>query len=256
MVRKSVGHCPCRFESGRPHQLHHIIDWTGVRILSLTLIIAGLVIVAVIFGAYPQLDLRGAALFYDTATHSFALAENPVIVGLRNLNSAVDIVIGIVLVASIVIMRIYPNRAPPVSLRTIVFLVATFLVVPVLIANGVFKEHWSRPRPSHVTEFGGPAHFVAWWDPRGTCQRGCSFFSGEVAAAAWTAAPAILAPASVAPLAIAGAMVFTVAIAIVRMAQGGHFLSDAAFGALLTWLSIWLAYNLGYRHRSKKHSAN
>jgi membrane-associated PAP2 superfamily phosphatase len=216
------------------------------------LIVAGLVIVAVVFALYPELDLRGAALFYDTTTHSFALADNPVVVGLRNLNSAVDIVIGIILAASMVIARIYPNRPPPVSLRTTVFLVATFLIVPVLIANAAFKEHWSRPRPSHVTEFGGPAHFVAWWDPRGTCQRGCSFFSGEVAAAAWTAAPAILAPAAAAPVALAAALVFTVAIAFVRMAQGGHFISDAAFGALLTWLSIWLAYNLSYHPGAKK----
>ncbi|MGZ5897250.1 MAG: phosphatase PAP2 family protein [Xanthobacteraceae bacterium] len=217
-----------------------------MRALSLGLILAGLAIVAVVFTLYPELDLRIAVLFYDPAKLTWPLADNPVIVSLRNLNSAIDIVIGIVLAFALIVAWRYPTQPHLVSRRAVIFLVVTFVLVPGLIANGIFKEHWSRPRPSHVTQFGGPAQFVAWWDPRGTCQRNCSFFSGEVSSAAWTIAPALLVPGVAGVVAIVAAFAFTIAIAVVRMAQGGHFVSDAAFGALLTWLTIWIAVNLRY----------
>ena len=215
-----------------------------MRALSLGLILAGLAIVAAVFTLYPELDLRVAALFYDPARQAWPLADNPVIVSLRNLNSAIDIVIGIVLAFALIVAWRYPTQPHLVSRRTIIVLVVTFVLVPGLIANAIFKEHWSRPRPSHITQFGGPAQFVAWWDPRGACQRNCSFFSGEVSSAAWTIAPALLLPGVAGVVAIAASFAFTVAIAVVRMAQGGHFVSDAAFGALLTWLTIWIAVNL------------
>ncbi|MGZ3410261.1 MAG: phosphatase PAP2 family protein [Xanthobacteraceae bacterium] len=217
-----------------------------MRALSLGLILAGLAIVAVVFTLYPELDLRIAVLFYDPAKLTWPLADNPVIVSLRNLNSAIDIVIGIVLAFALIVAWRYPTQPHLVSRRAVIFLVVTFVLVPGLIANGIFKEHWSRPRPSHITQFGGPAQFVAWWDPRGTCQRNCSFFSGEVSSAAWTIAPALLVPGVAGVVAIVAAFAFTIAIAVVRMAQGGHFVSDAAFGALLTWLTIWIAVNLRY----------
>jgi lipid A 4'-phosphatase len=226
----------------------------NLRALSLTLILVGLAVAAAVFALYPEFDLQIASLFYDTSTHAFTLARNPIIVGLRNLNTAIDIVIGIVLAASILLARIYPKRPALVSPRATIFVVATFIFVPLLIANGVFKEHWSRPRPSHVTQFGGPAQFRAWWDPRGTCQRNCSFFSGEVSTAAWTVAPALLVPGVGGPIAIAAAIIFTGAIAVVRIAQGAHFFSDTAFAAFLTWLSVWVAYNLCcYRQGRSEH---
>ena len=63
------------------------------------------------------------------------------------------------------------------------------------MANVLLKEHWGRPRPIDVTQFGGNEHFVPWWDPRGDCTSNCSFVSGDVTGAFWTVAPAALAPA-------------------------------------------------------------
>jgi hypothetical protein len=34
---------------------------------------------------------------------------------------------------------------------------------------------------------------------------------------------------------------------MVRMAQGGHFLSDVVFAMLFTWLIAWLAHSLVFR---------
>jgi membrane-associated phospholipid phosphatase len=98
-----------------------------------------------------------------------------------------------------------------------------------------------------VTQFNGPEPFVAWWDPRGTCGRNCSFFSGEGATAFWTLAPAALAPPPWRALAYAGATLFGVITSVLRMAFGGHFFTDVATAGLVTFLLIWLAHGYIYR---------
>jgi lipid A 4'-phosphatase len=152
----------------------------------------------------------------------------------------------VVVAAAVLLAYLLPSRPPRISRRTVIFLAVTFALAPGLVANAVFKENWSRPRPVHVVEYGGPAQFVAWWDPRGTCKRNCSFFSGEVSAAAWTIGPAVLVPGAMGVIAVVAAVAFTIVIAVVRMAQGAHFFTDAAFAALSTWLIVWIAYGMCY----------
>lgn len=226
-----------------------------MRAFSLVLIVAGFAVIAAVYAFDPGLDLRITShLFFDGTAKKFWLADHPVLVSLRNLNSAIDIAIGAVLVFGVIYAWLVPTKPPPVARRTVVFLLVTFLLVPVFLANGIFKSHWSRPRPYHVAEFGGAQPFVQWWDPSGTCKRSCSFFSGEVSAAAWTMAPAVLVPGIPGILAIAASLAFTVMIAVVRLAQGGHFFSDAAFAALITWLIVWVAYGICYRKKPVSRS--
>ena len=222
--------------------VHRILLLKNLRHLSLILIALGFVVTGVVFGIYPDLDLHIAAYFFDPGKTTFTHAADPVIVSLRNLNSAIDIMIGVVLAVAVIQAYFVPAKPPIVSRRIVVFLVVTFLLAPVFFANVVFKENWGRPRPYHVTQHGGQSQFMAWWDPRGTCTRSCSFFSGEVAAAAWTMGPAVLVTGPAGAVAIGASLLFTASIAVVRMAQGGHFFSDAAFAALFTWLIVWIAY--------------
>lgn len=215
--------------------------------LSLLLMAAGLVLLGGIFALDPGLDLRISALFYDPATRTFPLATDTIIVILRNLNRAVDILFGIAFGVVLLCKLWRPALPMPVSGRAMLFLSLTFALAPGLVTNVIFKEHWGRPRPIHVQEFNGPAKFVAWDTTTGECERNCSFFSGEVSAAAWTLAPAVLVPPPYRAPAIAAAAVFTAVIAFVRLAQGGHFFSDTGFAAVVTSLIIWLIYGAIYR---------
>ena len=98
-----------------------------------------------------------------------------------------------------------------------------------------------------VTQFDGQLQFVPWWDPRGSCGRNCSFFSGEAATAFWTYAPAALTPPAWRPLAFAAATLFGVVTSGLRMAFGGHFFTDVAAAGLVTFIVVWLAYGYIYR---------
>lgn len=130
----------------------------------------------------------------------------------------------------------WPRRAP--GGRTLLFLALSLALAPGVMANVVFKDNWRRPRPVQVAEFGGPMEFRPWYKTDGACKRNCSFVAGEGSSAFWTLAPAIAAPAAVQPYAIAAAVVFGAAVSGLRIAFGGHFLSDTLFAGLFTALIV------------------
>jgi membrane-associated PAP2 superfamily phosphatase len=131
--------------------------------------------------------------------------------------------------------------------RAILFLVATMALGPGLLVNVALKDHWGRPRPIDVTQFGGSEHFVPWWDPRGDCPSNCAFVSGDVAGAFWTIAPAALTPPPYRAVAYGAALALGSAMAVFRVMAGAHFVSDAIFAGVFTFLVIWLCYALIYR---------
>jgi lipid A 4'-phosphatase len=211
-------------------------------------------VVGLLFGLYPELDLKLSAMFYDAAAKTFPLKINAIAAVARD--GAMWIAWGLALpsIVALVVKLIRPDRPLLISGRAITFLLLTLLLSAGVLTNLTFKSYWGRPRPVVVTEFNGPEPFVAWWDPRGTCGRNCSFFSGEGATAFWTYAPAALTPPAWRPLAYAAATVFGITTSMLRMAFGGHFFSDVAIAGLVTFLVIWLAYALIYRWRRTRLS--
>ncbi|MBI5263924.1 MAG: phosphatase PAP2 family protein [Bradyrhizobium sp.] len=205
--------------------------------------------IALVFGIYPELDLKLAALFFDPQTKSFPLKLNPVARVARDAAMWIAWAFALPSIGALLIKLTWPDRPLLVSGRAIIFLVATLALSAGVLTNFTFKTYWGRPRPVVVTEFGGELKFMPWWDPRGGCGRNCSFFSGEGATAFWTLAPAALAPPTWRPLAYAAATVFGAATSLLRMAFGGHFFTDVAIAGIVTFLVIWLAHGFIYRWR-------
>jgi membrane-associated PAP2 superfamily phosphatase len=211
-------------------------------------------VVGLLFGIYPELDLKLAAVFYDASTMSFPVKLNTIAAIARD--GAMWISWGFALPAlvALLVKLVRPDRPLLMSGRAIIFLLVTMTLSAGVLTNLTFKSYWGRPRPVVVTQFNGPQEFVPWWDPRGSCARNCSFFSGEGATAFWTYAPAALTPPAWRPLAYAAATLFGVMTSVLRMAFGGHFFTDVAAAGLVTFLVIWLAYGYIYRWRSTRLS--
>ena len=205
------------------------------------------IVIGLLFGIYPELDLKLAALFYDPATRIFPLKLDAIAAFARD--AAMWIAWGLALPAiiALAIKLVRPDRPLLMSGRAVAFLLVTLFLAAGVLTNLGFKSHWGRPRPVVVTQFSGPQEFVPWWDPRGSCTRNCSFFSGEGATAFWTFAPAALTPPAWRPLAYVAATLFGVITSVLRMAFGGHFFTDVATAALVTFLVIWLAHGYIYR---------
>ncbi|MFL6232295.1 MAG: phosphatase PAP2 family protein, partial [Thermoanaerobaculia bacterium] len=100
--------------------------------------------------------------------------------------------------------------------------------------NAVFKDHWGRPRPRDIVEFGGPSHYRPAPLPGG--EGGASFPCGHCSvgflfAAGWWVWKRRRAARAWGSLALGLAAGF--ALGLGRMAAGGHFLSDVVWSALL-----------------------
>jgi lipid A 4'-phosphatase len=220
---------------------------TGLIIaLGLTLVIG------LLFGIFPELDLKLAALFYDPATKSFPLKLDGLAALARDAAMWVAWALALPALVAIAVKLLRPDRPMLIPGRAAVFLLVTLLLSAGVLTNLTFKSYWGRPRPVMVTEFSGPWEFVPWWDPRGECGRNCSFFSGEGATAFWTFAPAVLTPPAWRPLAYAAATLFGITTSVLRMAFGGHFFTDVAAAGLVSFLVIWLAYAWIYRWPSTR----
>ena len=212
-------------------------------------------VIGLLFGIFPELDLKLAAMFYDPAT-TFVSAEAELARRHRPRRRDVDRMGARAAVArrhrgqagAAGSAAVDSRRAPPSSCWS------RSCCPPVVLTNLTFKSYWGRPRPVVVTQFNGPQEFVPWWDPRGTCGRNCSFFSGEGATAFWTYAPAALTPPAWRPLAYAAATVFGIVTSVLRMAFGGHFFTDVAAAGLVSFLVIWLAHGWIYRWPSTRLS--
>jgi membrane-associated PAP2 superfamily phosphatase len=126
----------------------------------------------------------------------------------------------------------------------VIFVIATLAIGPGLIVNLGLKDHSHRPRPVHVVEFGGTDEFRPWYRFDGACKINCSFVSGEASSGFWMVAPALLAPPPWRAPAVAGALVFGAAASVLRLAFGGHFLSDVLLGGLISLLVILVARRL------------
>jgi len=220
-------------------------------------LIAALAIAAVAalaFGLFPALDLKIAGLFYpvrDVNGNMFFSYLSPVLSAAHNIAlNAGFVLVAPALIAPLVKL-LFPRARMLISGRACVFLVTTMLLAPGILTNVVLKDHWGRPRPIDVTQFGGQEHFVPWWDPRGDCPSNCSFVSGDVATAAWTFAPAALAPPQYRVLAYGAALTLTVFMAVIRVMAGAHSPSDTIFAGVFTFLIVWLVYALIYRWRTR-----
>jgi lipid A 4'-phosphatase len=204
-------------------------------------------LVGLMFSIRPDVDVALTRPFFDPTTKHFPLIFNPAMVWLRDQAPLIVFATLACTVASILIKLARPSKPTLIPTRATIFLIATFALGPGLLVNGILKEHWSRPRPAEIVEFGGDKQFVAWWDPRGTCDQNCSFVSGETSTAAWTLAPAILIPGPLGTVATGAALLVTIGMATMRFVVGGHFFTDIAFAILFTWLIIWTVHGLIYR---------
>jgi membrane-associated PAP2 superfamily phosphatase len=213
----------------------------------LVIALAVAAVVGLVFGLKPDLDLKLAAPFFDPARGGFWRSFDPTYLRLRDASTWLVALIAAPAVLALVVKLIRPRRPLIVPGRAIVLMLVTLALAPGVVANLILKEHWGRPRPIDVAEFGGDEHFRPWWDPRGDCAKNCSFVAGEPSGAFWTLAPAAVVPPHWRALAYGGALVFGAAVGVLRMAAGAHFFSDVVFAGVFTFLVIWLTHGWLYR---------
>ena len=187
-----------------------------------------------VFALWPGVDLAVAHFFYDRGGF----------IGRSGLERAGrDFFRAAPFVVLFAYIALYAARRLGVAVfwaptgRGVIFLIATLAIGSGLVVNLGLKDHAHRPRPVHVVEFGGTDEFRPWYRFDGACKANCSFVSGEAATGFWMTAPALLLPPPARAPALAFAIVFGVGASLLRLAFGGHFLSDVLLGGLI---ALWV----------------
>jgi lipid A 4'-phosphatase len=196
---------------------------------------------AFLFLALPEIDLAVSSLFYrpaegfslgNTAWVQFFYLWSPRLVNLW----------AILLIAAVMasLWHRFGNLRRPA-----LFLLAVLAVGPWLSVT-VLKDHWGRARPAQIVEFGGDRRFTPAWVITDQCDNNCSFVSGHASGAFSLMALAWVFPRRRKLWLIAG-VAWGAHMGLVRMAQGGHFLSDVVFAGFILYFSAdllarWVFY--------------
>lgn len=231
----------------RPTSRPALTFWT----ISAGLIVLWCLILA-LFNLFPGLDIAAQRLFFvatpcpDGAPTGricgmFPYGNDPVFRGLRFLLYYLPFVAAAVIIWVLVaaLSRHGSDRDEKTIRRTGIVL-GTLALGPILLVNLFLKESSGRPRPLATDLFGGPMPFMPAGDFGGACTANCSFISGEAAGACWLLCAFFLLPKRFREPFLPLAVAISVTKPAMRMAFGGHYLSDI----LLGWLSTLIVFTL------------
>lgn len=201
-------------------------------------ILLGLAALTALF-SIPAIDTGASALFYDAGFSwdprgllEFARAAVPTMI----LGSLLFFVL--VWVMTLASREWIWNITP----RRIGYLVATAVIGPGLLVEGLLKPYWGRARPKDIAAFGGEHAYTSPFVMADECARNCSFVSGHAAIAFWVTAYAFLLPREWRAAGLWAGAGFGLVLGCVRVVQGGHFASDVlAAGVIVVGVNGLLA---------------
>lgn len=191
------------------------------------------------------LDLTITGWFYDPA-RGFWLADSwPALAVYHGVRYGVW-AFGLALVGGLIWAYISRSERAQQSRRSLWFLLLVLALGPGLITHEVLKNNWGRPRPDTIVEFGGHNHYVPPGVISDQCDTNCSFTSGHAAAAFYLIAFGWIFPKHRRRWMLAGIAAGTM-VGLVRIIQGGHFVSDIFFSYWVVWLTAmgvwWLLHS-------------
>ncbi len=125
------------------------------------------------------------------------------------------------------------------SNRQLIYLFLVIVITPGILVHWVMKPVWERARPVNVTEFGGQYQFTNFYHA-GAGQDGKAFPSGHASMAFALVALAYMVRESRRRKVLAITITYGTIASLARVWQGGHWLSDVTFSAIITLWTILL----------------
>lgn len=210
-------------------------------------------VLALIFLAYPSIDLMITSLFYD---HGFFLKDHPFVSFVYRFAPLIGIGMGVWALIVLVILWIgqkasYTCRLIPSVWRRkeLAFVVLALALGPGLMVNGVFKEGFGRARPAQVVEFGGTKTFTPPFVITNQCETNCSFVCGHASAGFFFVSVALVVRREWQKRVFWSGVALGGLLGIVRIVQGGHFTSDVIFSFVAVYMTGKVLYFLMFERQ-------
>lgn len=208
-----------------------------------------------LFYAFPEWDTRFSMFFYDPASR-FYLADASFgqwIYKSVEIVSIAWVVLAVLLLAALWIRR---KRLLGISVKHLVYLLAVLAIGPGLIVNLFLKDNWGRARPYDVVEFGGVSSFTPAFVISGECHNNCSFVSGHAAMGFYFISFGFLYRKRRGLITLL-AIIYGAVVGLVRILQGGHFLSDIVFAFFIIYavsaVLYWIMFERKSPHETLHH---
>jgi len=211
---------------------------------------------ALLFYVFPELDIRFSMLFYDPVSR-FYLADAPFC---HYIYESVEIVSTVWVVLALLLLTALWIRKKPwfgLSAKHLIYLLAALAIGPGLIVNMVLKDNWGRARPYDVIQFGGASVFTPAFAISSQCHHNCSFVSGHAAMGFYFIAfgfsrHTVCRKRRSLLILLAG--IYGAVVGLVRILQGGHFLSDIVFAFFVIYAASAVLYWIMFERKSSRET--
>jgi lipid A 4'-phosphatase len=211
-----------------------------------------LIIFFAAFSLFPEIDLKFSGLFYNEA-EKFFLRENVITQTIYySVRVFTVLILGICLFVIIYDYLKKKNIKLPlqkladwkrglvkISSKTALYLFLVIVITPGILVHNVFKPIWDRARPVNVKEFGGVYEFTPIYKLFAG-QDGNSFPSGHASMAFAMIALIYAVSEKNRRKTLCLTTSYALIASLGRVMQGGHFLSDVIFSAIITLITIIL----------------
>ncbi len=194
---------------------------------------------AAIFYFYPSIDLDTSSLFYKEG-EGFYLKDR---LWVYLVYKAVPLTcFAFVFVAIFFSIKEYISTKSinPKHYKKIIYVTLVCLIGPGFIVHNVFKDNFGRPRPHQIEQFGGSSQFQRAFVISNECKRNCSFPSGHASVGFMFFALAFLYTGKKRLWLSSLAIFLGLGIGLVRIIQGGHFLSDVIFAGIVVYATAYV----------------
>ena len=213
------------------------------KILNVSLYIwIAFALVSAIFVLFPQIDLYVSSLFFDGTKFPFKKTwfEQLFFHSVRPM----IITFSVISIAIFIYNFFMKKNILNINAKVLLYLILTLSIAPGLIVNATLKDNWGRARPNESVNFGGTKEFTPAFIP--TNQGGYSFSSGH-AAAAFSLMGFVVLASKRRKMWMAIVLSYASAMSLVRIAAGGHFLSDTVTSFFIVYISTSILYMLIFK---------
>tara|TARA_B100000686_G_C16803290_1_gene987812 strand:+ start:4711 stop:6066 length:1356 start_codon:yes stop_codon:yes gene_type:complete len=130
------------------------------------------------------------------------------------------------------------------NLKEILFIWSTSFINVLIIVNLLLKNLWGRARPGDVLELGGKESFSPWFQISDSCSTNCSFVSGDAAVGFSIIALYFITKNK---FYLWSSLVLGASLGMIRIMEGGHFLSDVVMSAAIIYFAYFLQTKFFYK---------
>jgi lipid A 4'-phosphatase len=198
--------------------------------------LSGLVLSLLLFALWPALDNQVSRYYFDPALPGFPVKRIDWVSYLYQLAPLLN---QFLMAASLLILLVAWRKPASVNIRwrrRCLNWVLMMVLGMGVVVDWALKDHVGRARPEQTQTFGGQLVGQPLFDFDQACDLNCSFVSGHAAGGFALMVWGMWAPRRKRQQWMLLGVLAGSAIGWMRIAQGGHFLSDVVFAGWVIWL--------------------